>query len=291
MKVDLDDLRKVPGIGPKTIQRIRKTLLDNNKNYVSKYNPDKHLEKNEIYLGDCLELMNGIPDKSIDMVLADLPYGTTACSWDSVIDLEKLWLQYERVIKDNGAMVFTASQPFTTELISSNLDLFKYALVWEKSRAADFLNANYRPMKKHEDILIFSKAGCSSMATIPMIYNPQGVEYKEVARNRTAGMGINRDRESQLGPYTSKGSNYPVSIIKVSSEANTVHPTQKPVKLFEYLIKTYTNPGDVILDNVIGSGTTAIAAINTGRDFIGIEKEEKYYKIAKERIRNAISTR
>lgn len=242
------------------------------------------LEINKIYCGDCLELMKNIDDKSIDMILCDLPYGTTACKWDKIISLDKLWEQYKRIIKDNGAIVLTASQPFTTDLINSNRKWFKYELIWIKSKASDFINSNYRPMKKHENILVLSKGGAAPGCINKMTYNPQDILYTKKGKRRSGTLGIARDRMSQMGEYISKGSNYPISILEFSNEGKTLHPTQKPVALFEYLIKTYTNENDLVLDNCIGSGTTAIACLQTNRNFIGIEISQEYVDIANKRI-------
>lgn len=276
-------MRKVPGIGEKTIKRIKETLLQK-EDYVSEYNPDLHLDINEIYQGDCLELMNGIPDKSIDMILCDLPYGTTQCSWDIVIPFNKLWLQYERIIKENGAIVLTARQPFTTKLIDSNINLFRQTWVWDKVIGVNFMNAKKMHTQGFEDVCIFYK----SLPT----YNPQMEEGKPYKDNRNIGY---RTKTEALGsranyiPQDNKGERYPRGIIRVSARNNApLHPTQKPVELFEYFIKTYTNEGDLVLDNCIGSGTTAIACINTNRNFIGIELQEEYYKLAINRVNKHI---
>ena len=229
--------------------------------------------------GDCLELMKDIPDKSVDMILCDLPYGTTQCKWDSIIPFEPLWKQYERVIKDNGAIVLTASQPFTTELIHSNLKLFKYCWVWNKKKAGNIFLAKYQPMKIHEDIAVFSKKAHK--------YNPIKTPRDKIKRSKNYGtgeaMGGDRKKEDKVYEYTDKN---PVSIIEVSNavQKGKIHPTQKPVELFEYLIKTYTNEGETVLDNCMGSGTTGVACVNTNRNFIGIELDDKYFEIAKERI-------
>jgi site-specific DNA-methyltransferase (adenine-specific) len=246
------------------------------------------LEINKIHNGDCLKLMNNIDEKSIDMILADLPYGTTACKWDAIIPLDKLWDHYTRIIKETGVIVLTASQPFTTTLIHSNLEMFKYELIWVKSRASDFINANYRPMKKHENILVFSKGGAAPGCKNKMTYNPQGLILKETKKIRKGSLGIGRDRESQQGEYISKAINYPISILEFANEIKTIHPTQKPLSLFEYLIRTYTNEGELVLDNTIGSGTTAIASMNTKRKYIGIELDDKYYELACKRIEDHI---
>jgi len=279
MDISLSELSEVKGIGKKTIQRIREYKLAD-KGYISEYDDSLHLERNSVNQGDCLELINGIPDNSIDMILADLPYGTTACRWDSIIDLDKLWLQYERIIKDNGAIVLTASQPFTTKLINSNFELYKYNWVWNKKKAGNIFTAKYQPMKVHEDILVFGEGKTK--------YNPQMVRRDKIKVSKNYGtgetMGGNYEKENSVYKYDKK---YPISILTKSNAAQTgkQHPTQKPVALFEYLIKTYTNEGDLVLDNVAGSGTTGVACQNTNRDYILIEKEQKYIDVIKERLK------
>lgn len=238
---------------------------------------------NKITQGDCLEVMREIPDKSVDMILCDLPYGTTACKWDIIIPFESLWEQYERIIKDNGAIVLTAKNPFTARVISSNLRLFKYEIIWEKTIPTNFMNAKKQPMFKHENILVFYKK--------QPVYNPQMQQGKPYTDKR------NNERKTYMpnGVKTKKvevkneGTRYPSTVVKISNGNNskTSHPTQKPVDLFEYLIQTYTNENEVILDNCVGSGTTAVAAINTGRQFIGIERETEYVEIANKRIAEA----
>jgi site-specific DNA-methyltransferase (adenine-specific) len=225
--------------------------------------------------GDCLEVMPGIPDKSIDMILCDLPYGTTACKWDQVIPFEPLWKEYKRLIKDHGAIVLTASQPFTSMLITSNLKWFRCEWIWQKSNGGGFLNANKYPLKRHENILVFS-------GSLPLYY-PQKTKGKPYSC-RSSSAGETTQDQTVAGWITdNSGDRFPTSVLIFSNETG-LHPTQKPVALFEYLIKTYTNEGDLVLDNCIGSGTTAIAALNTGRHFIGIEKEPKYVEIARRRI-------
>ena len=241
---------------------------------------------NSVLHGDCLELMKDIPNKSIDMILCDLPYGTTACKWDVIIPFDLLWLQYERIIKDNGAIVLTASQPFTTLLISSNLKLFRYEWIWEKTLSNDRFNAKLKPMKFHENILVFSKGVCANGGIINMNYNPQGL--KEVnkihKRPKLYKTEHNMVRKNHKLEFVIKYENYPRTILKFNNGNNkNLHPTQKPV---EYLIKTYTNENDLVLDNCAGSGTTAIAALNTNRNYILMEKEEKYFNIINERIKN-----
>ena len=234
---------------------------------------------NTITCGDCLEVMQSIPDKSVDMVLCDLPYGTTACKWDTIIPFEPLWKEYKRVIKDNGAIVLTASQPFTSALVMSNVKMFKCEWIWEKESGTGFLNAKKYPLKNTENILVFFKKIHK--------YNPQMIackphkgKYSE-KNLRTEVYGNAKIIEPVMKKYYQK---YPVTGLKFKRDKNNLHPTQKPVALFEYLIRTYTNEGDTVLDNCIGSGTTAIACINTGRNFIGIEKDKEYYKKAEDRI-------
>ncbi len=234
---------------------------------------------NEIICGDCLDVMPTMPDKSIDMILCDLPYGTTACKWDTVIPFEPLWEQYERIIKDNGAIVLFGMQPFTSALIMSNPAIFKYQWVWQKDAGTGFGNANKQPLRDHEDIAVFYYKQPT--------YNPQfsyGTPYKQKscgANHRSsvyAGGGLNPIETEN------NGTRFPKTVLKFARDKNKCHPTQKPVALCEYLIKTYTNKGEIVLDNCIGGGTTAIAALNAGRFFIGIEKEEKYVEIARKRI-------
>jgi len=234
---------------------------------------------NKIIQGDCLEVMKDIPSKSIDMILCDLPYGTTACKWDTIIPFPPLWEQYERVIKDNGAIILTASQPFTSALIMSNVKLFKYSLVWNKVNASSGLHAKVQPLRSHEDINIFSKG--------KMLYNPQMTEAKiRVDKERDIPNGEAFSGKSNKRIYDNKGFRYPKSVLEFSNanQHGKVHPTQKPIALFEYLIKTYTNEGETVLDNCMGSGTTAIACINTNRNYIGFELDAGYYNIAVDRI-------
>lgn len=234
---------------------------------------------NSVLLGDCLELMQDIPDGSVDMILCDLPYGTTACKWDTVIPFEPLWTQYKRIIKDNGAIVLTAAQPFTSALIMSNPKMFKYDWVWDKIKGTGFLNAKRMPMRNHESILIFYKKQPT--------YNPQkthGHKKKESFRAKHLQTEVYGDMNND---YTySSTERYPRSIQAISTDTqnSSLHPTQKPVALFEYLIKTYTNEGNTVLDNCGGSGTTGVACINTNRNYILMEKEQKYYDIILQRL-------
>lgn len=236
--------------------------------------------------GDCLDIMQGFPDKSIDMILCDLPYGTTACSWDTIIPFKALWERYERIIKDNGAIVLTASMPFTAALVMSNPKLFKYEWVWQKTHPKGHLNAKKMPMKAHENILVFYKK-------LPT-YNPiktTGHKRKVAKVNYTKESDGNSvyGRENRNTSYDST-ERYPltVQIFSNADQSNPLHPTQKPVALFEYLIKTYTNEGDIVLDNCAGSGTTGVACDNTNRDCILIEKEAKYCNVIRERIKDLI---
>jgi len=237
--------------------------------------------------GNCLELLKEIPDKSVDMVLADLPYGTTACKWDSIIPLDLLWEQYRRITTDAAAVVLTASQPFTTKLISSNMEEFKYCWVWEKSRSTGYFDVQYRPMKSHEDIVVFGRGGVSNGSNPRMQYYPQGVvslEQPKVRRDKETN-ATQRSRVTAKGQQVSTG--YPKTVLKIPSATKTVHPTQKPVALMEYLIRTYTAEGQTILDNVMGSGTAGVACVNTGRKFIGMELDPKFFQIASDRITQA----
>lgn len=235
---------------------------------------DIKTENTWLMFGDCLERMKEVPDGSVDMILCDLPYGTTQNKWDSIIPLDKLWSEYKRIC--NGAIVLTAQTPFDKVLGVSNLDMLKYEWIWEKSKATGHLNAKKMPMKAHENILVFY----SKQPT----YNPQkspGKPYTGRGGNSKqdnyGDFGVSRDGSSD-------GSRYPRSVLNFTHETKPVHPTQKPVALMEYLIKTYTNEGDTVLDNTMGSGTTGVACSNTNRKFIGIEMDPSYYGIACGRI-------
>jgi DNA modification methylase len=239
------------------------------------------VSRSTFYQGDCLVEMDKIEDKSVDMILCDLPYGTTACKWDSVIPFEPLWKQYERVIKDNGAIVLTASQPFTTVLSHSNIKIFRYELIWQKNNFTGFLNAGRMPLKAHENILIFYKK-------LPT-YNPQKYEVSEKFIDKRKTINNTPYKESVFHEKkrlrkADDGLRNPTSILQFESETKTIHNTQKPVALMEYLVRTYTNEGETVLDNCMGSGTTGVACKNLNRNFIGIEKDEKYFLIAKNRI-------
>ncbi len=241
--------------------------------------------------GDCLELMKDIPDKSIDAIIADLPYGTTACKWDTIIPFEPLWEQYERIIKPNGAIVLTASQPFTSALVMSNPKWFKYEWIWEKSKASNFLLAKKQPLKAHENILVFGNGG--------VVYYPQKTQGKPYYRGGVKEKHDNPEVSNNIPNYHSHirksedGLRFPRSVqyFTTAEFDGKFHPTQKPIALFEYLIKTYTNEGDLVLDNTMGSGTTGVACINTNRNFIGMELDDKYFEIAEKRINDTIKNK
>jgi len=240
-----------------------------------------------LMLGDCLERMKEIPDGSVDMVLTDPPYGTTACKWDSVIDLDLMWEQLKRIIKPNGAIIMTASQPFTSVLILSNLKWFRHNFVWDKVSPTGHLNAKKKPMLRHEDLVVFSNSKHGNFT-----YNPQMTKGKY--RNKSPARSTDNVKGRCYGTVIHKGDNfnddyYPTSIYQHSTgnRLGKLHPTQKPVALMEYLIKTYTNEGETVLDFTMGSGTTGISCINTDRKFIGIELDENYYSIATQRIQDA----
>lgn len=232
-------------------------------------------------LGDCLEIMRDLPDGCVDMILCDLPYGTTACKWDSVIPFAGMWAQYKRIVKKDGAIVLTASQPFTTALAWSNLAAFKYQWVWLKERPSNPQLAKIQPLKVHEDVLVFS------FGKVP--YVPQGlVEIPEDRRK------VHKPEANTLGhcvrkEYVQTHTGYPKSTLTFKSERG-LHPTQKPVALMDYMVRTYTNEGGIVLDNCMGSGTTGVACANTNRHFIGIEQDPNYFKIATERIQRAFDT-
>ena len=235
----------------------------------------------QLYNGDCLELMKNIPDKSIDCILCDLPYGITQCFWDIVIPFDKLWVEYKRICKTNTPVLLFGSEPFSSYLRISNIEWYRYDWVWVKTKASGFLNAKRRPMKQHESISVFSENQHT--------YNPQGL-IKGVFKT---GRNSNMEKKVYGGSKNhgvSEYGNYPKSVLCFANPSNTghLHPTQKPVDLLEYLVKTYTNEGDTVLDNCMGSGTTGVACVNTNRNFIGIELDPKYFNIAKERINDEV---
>lgn len=245
------------------------------------------IKPNQIYLGDCLSVMQEIEDKSVDLILCDLPYGTTKCKWDSVIDLEKLWIQYRRIIKSNGAILLFAQTPFDKVLGCSNLDWLKYEWIWEKTQASGFFNAKKMPMKAHENILVFYENLPTFNIQKTTGHKPVNSYTKKASvQNKTEVYGkVNKDVSG--GGETDR---FPRSVQLFSSDKQknklngTIHPTQKPLALCEYFVRSYTNENDLVLDNTMGSGTTCLAAKNLNRQFIGIEKEEKYFNIAKQRL-------
>lgn len=248
----------------------------------------------DLRCGDCLELMKDIPDGSVDLVLADPPYGTTACKWDSVIPFEPMWEQLERIIKPNGAIVLFGSEPFSSALRMSNIKHYKYDWVWVKNNAVGFVNAKLKPMNKHENICVFSEGKTSNGNKNNMPYYPQGlIQFgKEVRSGNKKGKENTYWRpslkSSNQGGHIQEFTNYPTSVLFFDKVAKSVHPTKKPVSLLEYLIRTYTQDGETVLDFTMGSGSTGVACVNTGRNFIGIELDTDYFHIAENRIKEAI---
>ncbi|HEX3683156.1 MAG TPA: site-specific DNA-methyltransferase [Bryobacteraceae bacterium] len=232
---------------------------------------------NRIYQMDCLEGMKLLPPRSIDLILCDLPYGKTANRWDSVIDLDRLWREYKRLIRRRGAIVLTAQCPFDKVLGMSNRNWFRYEWIWEKSRATGFYHAKRAPLKAHENVLVF----CQHCP----VYHPQLATGKPYVSSRKGYFYRNLGKPVRPVDTRNDGYRYPRSVLRIASEPRTFHPTQKPLALFEYLIRTYSNPGDVVLDNCMGSGTTAVACMNTGRNFIGFELDKDYHRYAEQRIR------
>ena len=245
--------------------------------------------------GDCLELMRDIPDGSVDMILCDLPFGVTSSKWDKVIPFEPLWSQYTRLIRDNGAIVLFGAEPFASKLRMSAQDLFKYDWVWVKNNAVGFVNAKLKPMNRHEIICVFSKGKTSNGNPNNMPYYPQDLVLygKEVRSGNKKGKDNSYWRpslkSSNEGGYIQQYTNYPTTILQFDKVQKPVHPTQKPVALLEYLVKTYTNEGDTVLDNCMGSGSTGVACANTGRRFIGIEKDDHWFEVARNRIEQAFN--
>lgn len=238
--------------------------------------------------GDCLELMKSIPDGSVDMILTDPPYGTTACKWDSVIPFDLMWVQLKRVIKPNGVIVLFGSEPFSSALRMSNIKQYKYDWVWEKSKVGNIFNCKNAPQKNFENIMIFSNGTIANGSHKKMPYFPQGlidvnITKKNQRKVSDVGTVSNRPSRKNGSEYTQTKTNYPRQIIKFNNEQG-LHPTQKPVTLLEYLIKTYTQEGETVLDFTMGSGSTGVACVNTGRRFVGIELDENYFNIAKQRI-------
>lgn len=248
------------------------------------------MSKFELYQGDCLDLMRGLPDRSIDLILCDLPYGTTACKWDVIIPFDPLWEQYKRIIKPNCPIVLFGDEPFSSVLRLSNLDWYKYDWYWRKSRPSGFVNAKLKPLKDIETISVFSEGATANGSRKNMPYFPQGlqeanVEWKRPKHYMDGDKGVNPARKSHSLSRTIEKTGYPRQVLDFSNpNSDVLHPTQKPVPLLEYLIRTYTQEGDVVLDNCMGSGSTGVACLNTGRRFIGIEKDSQYFSVATKRI-------
>lgn len=244
-----------------------------------------------LYNGDCLEIMDRLIEQGIvfDAIITDPPYGTTACKWDSVIPFDEMWERLNKLIKPNGAIALFGSEPFSSKLKCSNLDIFKYDWIWEKSRTVGFLNCKNAPLKNYEVISVFSKGKTANGSKNNMQYFPQGLkEINKVKKSVSCSDAtVVGNRPSRSKEYIAKYTGYPKTIIKFNNESKQVHPTQKPVDLLEYLIKTYTNENELVLDFTMGSGSTGVACMNTNRRFIGIELDENYFEIAKERIENA----
>lgn len=244
----------------------------------------------DLQLGDCLSLMKDISDKSIDAIICDPPFGTTSIKWDEILDFNQMWEQYGRIIKPKGMICLFGSQPFSSKLICSKIEWFKYELVWNKNKCGSPGLAKYRPMKTHENILLFSQNTGGT-------YNPQmekGEPYSRTSKNPEGYVGKKNDHGYGLKPvksFSNIGTRYPKSILNISrdfSAQQQIHPTQKPVPLMEWLIKTYSNEGETVLDNCMGSGSTGVACVNTNRNFIGIEMDEPYFNIAKNRINKMV---
>ena len=258
-----------------------------------------NVSRSTFYNGDCLIEMDKIANKSVDLILADLPYNTTEAVWDLIIPFDGLWKQYERIIKDNGSIVLSAQQPFTSAVVMSNTKLFKHTFIWEKDKCANFLAGSYQPLKIHEEILVFSKGGFTHNARIKATYNSQLTDRKprqpqrEVERTQTMKDLLPRPNPTKIKSHEDfkADKNLAKSVIYFPVDLkDKVHPTQKPVALMEYLIKTYTNEGETVLDNCMGSGTTGVACRNTNRHFIGIEQDKKYFDIAVKRVSEAVSS-
>lgn len=282
MEFSITDINNLKGIGPKTKDKIIKEL-QGVPNYVSKYDSSKHVKLNSYICGDMFEVTNGIADNSIDLILTDLPYGVTRNTWDTPINLQHLWEVYNRVLKENGAVILFGQGKFTSELVQSNYDNFRYSLVWEKDRPSGFLNARRMPLRSHEDILVF-------YSKMP-VYNPQMWEGKPL-HGRGQKVYDSKGVNNNYGDYDRRlvddkegnTSKFPRSVLRFNRPHPPKHATQKPVDLLEYLIKTYTHKGDTVLDTTAGIGSTCLASYNTGRNYIGIELEPTHYKIGQEML-------
>jgi len=283
----IEDLHHIKGLSPKAISLIKEY-------YQRTYEPPETISKiepNNIYLGDCLDLMWGVEDQSIDLILADLPYGNISQHWDKTLSLDYLWQHYHRIIKPQGAIVLFGSEPFSTSVRMSNLKNYKYDWVWQKTMPSDFLNAKNKPMKEHENIMVFSLGTTANGSKRKMKYNPQmKTGYKPYKKLQVNDPRVGYVEAGNRTPYkdvysVSNGERYPTTILTYSNNNHgSLHPTQKPVPLLEFLINTYTDRGGVVLDNVEGSGSTGIATRNTDRQYILMEKELKYYEVIMERM-------
>lgn len=246
----------------------------------------------ELWQGDCLELMKKIPDKSVDMILCDLPYGTTACKWDSVIDFNKLWQEYKRIMTDTGVICLFGQEPFSSLVRMSNLEMWRYDWYWKKTKQGNFAQAPYMPLKNIETVMVFAKGKIPKNSKVKMTYNPQGTISCNKVNNggNKANKNFRPNRKTKNEVHIQTVTNYPKQLLEFDSCYEFLHPTQKPIPLLEYLIRTYTNERGIVLDNCMGSGSCGVAAKKLNRRFIGIELDEHYFNIAKERIEN-ISTR
>jgi site-specific DNA-methyltransferase (adenine-specific) len=250
---------------------------------------DYRSENITLLYGDCLERMKEVEDRSVELILCDLPYGTTSCAWDSVIDIDAMWAQYKRIVTATGAIVLTAAQPFTSVLAASNLPWFKYEWIWVKNRPTNFAHAKNKPMKKHENILVFSPGTTvhKTQSKMRMTYNPQGVfdiaSKKVTKRASEKTDAFFADRPGH-GEFERKQSGFPHSLLEYSTDQLGLHPTAKPIELFRYLVRTYSNEGERVMDNCLGSGTTGIAAVMENRRFVGMEQDEKYFNMSRDRI-------
>jgi site-specific DNA-methyltransferase (adenine-specific) len=298
----MSSTEELPKVIKITKQQHKKETNEKLMKEIEKHTLEDYKTENVMLMyGDCLERMKEIPDDSVDLILCDLPYGTTKCKWDTVIDINTLWEHYKRIIKKpSGVILLFGQQPFTSMLVSSNYEWFKYNIIWKKNKTTQFLLANYRPMKCTEDICVFSKGGAAAASVKKgnMTYNPQNLLPVNIKKkNSKERIGKMLNQSHHLGPnnklisdseYSQKFTNYPTELIEFDIEYDTIHETQKPVTLMEYLIKTYSNEGETVLDNTMGSGTTCIGCANTHRKFIGIELKDIYYKLSKHRIIDGI---
>lgn len=244
----------------------------------------------QLYQGDCLEVMKQIPDKSIDMILCDLPYGKTPCKWDKPLDIKKLWDEYKRIVKKNGVICLFGIEPFSSTLRLNAIELYKYDWIWKKPSGTGANHSKNMPLRDYECISVFSKGSIGHIGKIKnrMPYNPQGLrKCDKIQKHGSWGMNGTMERKSQKKSIHVEYENYPKMVLNFPRDTQKIHPTQKPVPLLEYLIKTYTNEGETVLDNCMGSGSTGVACVNTNRDFIGIELDENYFNVAKQRIEEA----